>query len=75
MSHFVNCIANDEQRLETGEDGKAALENIFAAHESAATGRKVALPFTPPSWAHSPIHCWKLWLSPDRPPGLMGERP
>ena len=34
-----------EQPLVTGEDGRAVLEVIFAAYESAGTGRKVALPF------------------------------
>jgi myo-inositol 2-dehydrogenase / D-chiro-inositol 1-dehydrogenase len=46
--HFVNCVAGLEEPLETGEDGKATLEIIFAAYESAGTGRKVALPFAPP---------------------------
>ena len=48
MCHFVNCVANDEVPLETGEDGRAVLEIICAAYESAGTGRKVTLPFTPP---------------------------
>jgi len=45
MQHFVDCIRNDAEPLETGEDGKAVLEMIFAAYESARTGRKVELPF------------------------------
>jgi myo-inositol 2-dehydrogenase / D-chiro-inositol 1-dehydrogenase len=71
MQHFADCVLNDRQPLETGEDGKAVLEIIFAAYESARTGRKVALPFTPPVWAHSPIHCWKPWLSSDYPENLV----
>jgi len=70
MQHFVDCVQKDEQPLETGEDGRAVLEILFAAYESARTGRRVDLPYTPPSWAHSPIHCWKPWLSPDCPEDL-----
>ena len=72
-SHYIDRILNDKQPMETGEDGKAVLEIIFAAYESARTGCKVALPFTPPTWAHSPIHCWKPWLSPDCPSELRHE--
>ena len=43
--------------LETGEDGKATLDIIFAAYESAGTGRKVTLPFTPPA-GKRPIELW-----------------
>jgi predicted dehydrogenase len=57
MQHFANCVANDEQPLETGEDGKAVLEIIFAAYESAGTGRKVELPFTPEK-GKRPIELW-----------------
>jgi len=53
----VDCVANDLQPLETGEDGRTALEIIFAAHESVGTGRKVALPFTPPE-GKRPIELW-----------------
>ena len=34
-----------DKPLVTGEDGRAVLEVIFAAYESAGTGRKVTLPF------------------------------
>lgn len=44
LQHFVACVRNDEQPLLTGEDGKAVLEIIFAAYESAGAGRKVQLP-------------------------------
>ena len=59
MQHFADCVLNDKQPLETGEDGKAVLEIIFAAYESARTGCKVTLPFTPPC----------------APPGARGKRP
>ena len=55
--HFVNCVAGLETPLETGEDGRATLEIIFAAYESAGTGRKVELPFTPPE-GKKPVELW-----------------
>jgi myo-inositol 2-dehydrogenase/D-chiro-inositol 1-dehydrogenase len=48
MQHFVDCVLNDEEPLETGEDGRAVLEMILAAYESAATGRKVTWPWEGP---------------------------
>jgi len=57
MQHFVDWIINDEEPLETGEDGKKVMEIIFAAYESAGTGRKVSLHFTPPPNA-KPIDLW-----------------
>jgi predicted dehydrogenase len=56
MAHFVDCVQSDRQPLVTGEDGRAVLEVIFAAYESARTGRKVALPFA--TTAHRPIDLW-----------------
>jgi predicted dehydrogenase len=60
MAHFVDCVQNDRKPLVTGEDGRAVLEVIFAAYESARTGRKVALPFE--SKARKPID---LWFAPE----------
>jgi myo-inositol 2-dehydrogenase/D-chiro-inositol 1-dehydrogenase len=57
MAHFVDCVANDKQPLVTGEDGKAVLEVIFAAYESAGTGRKVRMPFK--TDAKKPIDLWR----------------
>ncbi len=57
MAHFVDCVQNDKQPLETGEDGRAVLEVILAAYESAGTGRKVALPFS--TVAACPQELWK----------------
>jgi myo-inositol 2-dehydrogenase/D-chiro-inositol 1-dehydrogenase len=45
MAHFVDCVRNDRQPEVAGEDGRAVLEAIFAAYESAGSGRKVELPF------------------------------
>ncbi len=57
MAHFVDCVQNDKQPLVTGEDGRAVLEILFAAYESARTGRKVVLPFV--TDAAKPIDLWK----------------
>ena len=57
MAHFVDCVQNDKPPLVTGEDARAVLEVIFAAYESARTGRKVYLPF--PTTAARPIDLWK----------------
>jgi predicted dehydrogenase len=57
MAHFVDCVLHDKRPLVTGEDGRAVLEAIFAAYESAGTGRKVHLPFHSP--AAKPIDLWR----------------
>lgn len=57
MAHFVDCVKNDKQPLVTGEDGKAVLEVIFAAYESAGTGKKVYMPFK--TDVDKPYKLWK----------------
>jgi len=57
MEHFVDCAQNDKRPTVSGEDGRAVLEVIFAAYESAGTGRKIQLPFT--SNARKPYDLWK----------------
>jgi len=47
LKHFIDCVANDKEPLVTGEDGRAVLEIMMAAYESAHTGAKVMLPFRP----------------------------
>ena len=44
FQHFVDCVRHDRPPLVTGEDGKAVLEILFAAYESAGSGRKIMLP-------------------------------
>lgn len=56
MAHFVDCVRHDLKPEVTGEDGRAVLEVIFAAYESARTGKKVKLPFK--TKAAKP---WDLW--------------
>ena len=57
MAHFVDCVQNDKQPLVTGDDGRAVLEAVFAAYESARTGSKVSLPFS--TDAERPIELWR----------------
>jgi predicted dehydrogenase len=57
FAHFIDCIRHDKEPLETGEDGRAVLEAVFAAYQSAGTGQKVPLPFA--STASRPIQLWK----------------
>jgi len=57
LAHFVKCVKDDETPLVTGEDGRAVLEVLLAAYESAGTGRKVAMPFT--SDVDRPYKLWK----------------
>jgi predicted dehydrogenase len=56
LAHFVDCVENGRQPMLTGEDGKAVLEIICAAYESARTGQRVALPFE--STAKTPVEHW-----------------
>ena len=58
IAHFVECVQHDKPPLVTAEDGRAVLEVIFAAYESARTGRKVALPFV--TDAAKPIDLWRV---------------
>ena len=57
LAHFIDCVRTDRPPLVTGADGRAVLEVIFAAYESARTGCKVSLPF--PTKAAKPIDLWR----------------
>ena len=57
MAHFVDCVKHDLKPQVTGEDGRAVLEAIFAAYESAGSGRKVELPFS--TDAAKPFDLWR----------------
>lgn len=57
MEHFVQCVLHDQQPIVTGEDARAVMEILFAAYESAGTGRKVSLPFA--TKAAKPIDLWR----------------
>ena len=58
MQHFVNCVLGREQPAETGEDGRAVLEIMYAAYQSAGDGRKIVWPYSPPR-VEKPIDLWK----------------
>ncbi len=45
MQHFVDCLRTGAEPMETAADGREVLEIIFAAYQSAGTGRRVDLPF------------------------------
>ncbi len=56
MAHFVECIEAGKQPALTGEDGRAVLEVIYAAYQSARAGQRIALPFV--TDAHRPVDLW-----------------
>lgn len=56
LRHFIECVREDREPRVTGEDGRAVLEIIYAAYESARTGSKVALPFRPT--VRKPVDLW-----------------
>ena len=56
LAHFIRCVRDGEKPLVTGEDGRAVLEMMYAAYESARTGAKVKLPFAPK--VAKPIDLW-----------------
>ncbi len=56
LKHFIECIRDDKAPIVTGEDGRAVLEIMLAAYESARTGRKVKLPFR--TRAKKPVDLW-----------------
>jgi myo-inositol 2-dehydrogenase/D-chiro-inositol 1-dehydrogenase len=58
MRHFTQCVLNDQAPRETGEDGLATLEIIYAAYESAGTGRRVNWPYKPKRPGDVPVNLW-----------------
>ena len=56
LKHFIDCIRHDQPPLVTGEDGRAVMELMYAAYQSARLGAKVALPFHPK--VAKPIDLW-----------------
>ncbi len=60
LQHFIQCVRDDRQPLLAGEDGRAVLEIIYAAYESAGVGRKVT-----PGTSPRDVKPVSLWLSSD----------
>lgn len=58
LQHFVDCAREDREPLETGADGREVLRILYAAYESAATGRRVALAGYEPAFPRLPIESW-----------------
>jgi predicted dehydrogenase len=58
MMHFVRGAAGKETPIETGEDGREVLKIIYAAYESAGTGRRIDWPYTPRR-VDKPIVLWR----------------
>jgi predicted dehydrogenase len=56
LKHFISCIREGKEPVVTGEDGRAVLEIMMAAYESARTGCTVKLPFR--TKARKPIDSW-----------------
>ena len=58
MRHFIRCVLNDETPHETGEDGRATLEIIYAAYESAGAGKRITWPYKPRKPGDVPVNLW-----------------
>jgi myo-inositol 2-dehydrogenase / D-chiro-inositol 1-dehydrogenase len=57
LCHFIDCVRTGRQPVVSGEDGRAVLEMICAAYQSAKEGRKISLPFR--GVASKPADLWK----------------
>jgi predicted dehydrogenase len=58
LAHFARCVQGKETPIETGEDGREVLKIIYAAYESAGTGRRIDWPYTPRQ-VDKPIDLWR----------------
>jgi predicted dehydrogenase len=59
LGHFLDCFRCGETPEESGADGLAVLEILYAAYASARAGRSVTLPFRP----RGVERAVDLWLS------------
>jgi predicted dehydrogenase len=57
MAHFIRCVQGKEKPIETGEDGREVLKIIYAAYESAGTGRRIDWPYQPRA-VNKPVDLW-----------------
>ncbi len=57
LDHFCRVVLGMEESDATGADGRLALQMILAGYESAGTGRRVPVPFSPPDVAR-PVDLW-----------------
>ncbi len=58
LQHFVDCLREGRPARETGADGREVLRIIYAAYESAATGRAIELDAFQPAPEMRPIEPW-----------------
>jgi predicted dehydrogenase len=58
LAHFARCVQGKETPIETGEDGREVLKIMYAAYESAGTGRRIEWPYTPRQ-VDKPIDLWR----------------
>jgi predicted dehydrogenase len=58
LQHFTRCVQGKETPIETGEDGREVLKIIYAAYESAGTGRRIDWPYSPRK-VGKPIELWR----------------
>jgi myo-inositol 2-dehydrogenase / D-chiro-inositol 1-dehydrogenase len=61
MEHFVDCVLSNREPLETGHDGRAVLEILYAMYLAAGDRGRVRLPLEldESSAAESPIGGWR----------------
>jgi myo-inositol 2-dehydrogenase / D-chiro-inositol 1-dehydrogenase len=57
-SHFFDCMRNGSEPGEKGEDGRQVLEIVMACYASAAEGRRIELPYSPPDDIKTPVEIW-----------------
>ena len=58
LRHFVRCMLRDEAPMETGDDGLETLGIIYAAYESAGSGKRVTWPYKPTNPDDIPVNLW-----------------
>jgi predicted dehydrogenase len=59
MDHFVSCVLDAATPQETGADGRAVLELIYAAYRAARTGRvELPLELSEQEAAQPPFALW-----------------
>jgi myo-inositol 2-dehydrogenase/D-chiro-inositol 1-dehydrogenase len=58
LHHFARCVRGEETPIATGEDGRFAQLAMFAAYQSAGSGRRVDLDGFDPHGTTKPIDLW-----------------
>ena len=59
LAHFINCVRTGETPVVTARDGRAVLEIIYAAYESAGKGAKVTIDEIGNKKVPYPMALWK----------------